>query len=29
MEKTKNVNEKSSLMMTGNESAIYMVESFM
>ena len=29
MEKTKNVNEKSSLMMTGNESVIYMVESFM
>ena len=29
MEKTKNVNEKSFLMMTGNESVIYMVESFM
>lgn len=29
MEKTKNVNEKSSLMMTSNESTIYMVESFM
>ena len=29
MEKTENVNEKSSLVMTGNEAAIYMVESFM